>query len=127
MKVAKRRKGNVPMDLFDCGAVLFESQEGEEALRIECAVTPEGALEVMQESDGPLTSWCFEESPHRIEVVVEPMEAERLLEYYHLDEPRQLPAVLRLEYTGFDCFQRLRSLFKRLAIPYVVFETEMTR
>ena len=69
MKVAKRRKGNVPMDLFDCGAVLFESQEGEEALRIECAVTPEGALEVMQESDGPLTSWCFEESPHRIEVV----------------------------------------------------------
>ncbi len=127
MKVAKRRKGSVPMDLFDCGAILYESQEGEEALRIECAVTSEGALEVMQESDGPLTSWCFEESPHRIEVVVEPMEAERLLEYYHLDELRQLPAVLRLEYTGFDSFQRLRALFKRLAILFDVFEAEIVR
>lgn len=115
------------MDLFDCGAILYESQVGEEALRIECAVTSEGALEVMQESDGPLTSWCFEESPHRIEVVVEPMEAERLLEYYHLDELRQLPAVLRLEYTGFDSFQRLRALFKRLAILYDVFEAEIVR
>lgn len=55
------------------------------------------------------------------------MEAERLLEYYHLDELRQLPAVLRLEYTGFDSFQRLRALFKRLAILYDVFEAEIVR
>lgn len=43
------------LDLFDCGAMLFESDQDEEVLRIECAMTPEGALEVMQESDGPLT------------------------------------------------------------------------
>lgn len=115
------------MDLFDCGAILYESQEGEEDLRIECAVTPEGALGVMQESAGPLTSWCFEESPHRIEAAVGPMEAERLLDYFHLDGAWQLPAVLRLEYTGPDCFQRLRSLFRGLAIPYAVFETEIAR
>lgn len=115
------------MDLFDCGAVLYESQEDEEDLRIECAITPEGALEVLQESDGPLTSWCFEESPHRVEALVEPLDVERLLEYYHLDEARQLPAVLCLEYTGFDCFLRLRTLLRRLTIPYTVFEAAIAR
>ncbi len=34
------------LDVFDCGAVLFESAEDEEALRIECAVTQEGSLRV---------------------------------------------------------------------------------
>lgn len=38
------------MDLFDCGAVLYESQEDEEDLRIECAITPEGALEVCRKA-----------------------------------------------------------------------------
>lgn len=108
------------LDLFDCGAVLFESDQDEEALRIECAMTPEGALEVMQESDGPLTEWCFEETPHRIEAVVEPAELDALMEYFHVDEPYQLPAILRLEYTGYDCFLRLRALLRRLAVPYTV-------
>lgn len=115
------------MDLFDCGAVLFESKEDEEDLRIECAVTPEGALEIMQESDGPLTAWCFEESPHRIEATVDPVEVERLLEYFHLDAPQHLPAVLRLEYTGCDCFQQVRALMRRLGIPYEVREERVTR
>ncbi|MDO4437675.1 MAG: hypothetical protein Q4B77_06995 [Coriobacteriaceae bacterium] len=115
------------MELFDCGAVLFESREGEESLRIECAVTPEGALEVLQESDGPLTSWCFEESPHRIEALVEPLDLKGLMEYLHADDPRQLPAILRFEYTGYDCFMRLRGLLKRLGVPYTVFEAAIVR
>lgn len=115
------------LELFDYGAVLFESREGEEALRVECVVTPEGALEVMQESDGPLTEWCFEESLHRVEAVVEPLELEGLMEYFHVDEPRQLPAILRFEYTGFDCFKRLRGLLRRLEIPYVVHEAVIAR
>lgn len=110
------------MELFECGAVLYESAEDEEGLRIDCVVTEEGALGIMQESDGPLTMWCFEESPHRIETMVEPSDVGRLLEYFHLDGPRELPLVLRLEYTGYDSFCRIRALFRRLDIPYVVHE-----
>ena len=115
------------LDLFDCGAVLFESGEGEEGLRVECAVTPEGALSIVQVSEGPLSAWCFEESPHRIEVMVEPMEVERLMEYFHIDEPGQLPAVLRMEYTGYDCCQRIRALLRHLGISYDVEENEVVR
>lgn len=115
------------LDLFDCGAMLFESDQDEEVLRIECAMTLEGALEVMQESDGPLTEWCFEETPHRIEAVVEPAELDALMEYFHVDEPYQLPAILRLEYTGYDCFLRLRALLRRLAVPYTVLEAAIAR
>jgi len=110
------------LDVFDCGAVLFESGEDEEAMRVECAITSEGALGIMQESDGPLTEWCFEESPHRIEVTVPPAGVLGLLDYYHVDEAHMLPAVLRLEYTGYNCFRRIRNLMKRLEIPYEVFE-----
>lgn len=117
----------MPMDVFDCGVVLFDSQEDEEDLRVECVVTPEGALEILQESDGPITWWCFEESPHRIEAVVEPMGLEALMGYFHVDEPWQLPAILRLEYTGYDCFSRIRALLRRLVVPYAVYEAPIAR
>ncbi|EJW91392.1 hypothetical protein EVA_20500, partial [gut metagenome] len=29
---------------------------------------------------------------------------------------------LRLEYTGYDCFQQIRALMRRLGIPYEVRE-----
>lgn len=115
------------LDVFDCGAVLYESDEGEEGLRVECAVTPEGALEIVQLSDGPLTAWCFEETPHKIEVAVDPMEVDRLLEYFHIDDVSQLPAMLRMEYTGYDCSQRIRKLMKRLGIAYQVTENQIVR
>ena len=56
------------MDVFDSGAVLFASEEEGEHLRIECAVTSEGSLRIVQESSGPLTQWSFRESPHTVEV-----------------------------------------------------------
>ncbi len=115
------------LDVFDCGAVLFESAEDEEALRIECAVTQEGSLRVLQESDGPLTAWCFEETPHRIEAEVSPEGVRDLLAYFHVDETRLLPLVLRMEYTGYNCFHRLRALMRSLEIPYVIYENALAR
>lgn len=114
-------------DLFGCGAVLFESDADEECLRIECAVTPEGELDVLQESAGPLTEWCFEDSPHRIETVVDAISTAELLDYFHLDSARQLPAVLRLEYTGYNCGRLIRDLMNRLEIPYRVIEEPILR
>lgn len=115
------------MDLFECGAVLFESDEDGETLRIECAVTGEGGLDFLQESEGPLTEWSFEETPHRIEVSVPPIGAMNLATYFHLDMVTQLPAVLRLEYVGYDCFIRIRALMRRLEIPYCVVEAPIVR
>lgn len=115
------------LDVFDCGAVLFESGDEEEALRIECAVTQDGKLEIIQESDGPLTQWCFEESPHRLEVEVSRINVQGLLDYFHLDEVRMLPAVLRMEYTGYNCFARIRKLMRNLEIPYNVLEHDIVR
>lgn len=114
-------------DLFGAETVLFESEEGGESLRIECAATEEGGLALMQESDGPLTRWCFEESPHRIETEVAADGACGLLEYFHLDDAEQLPAVLRMQYVGYDCGQRIRALMRRLEIPYRVIENVVER
>ena len=114
-------------DLFECGAVLFESDADEEGLRIECAVTSEGELRVLQESEGPLSEWCFEESPHRIETVADADAAAGLLEYFHLNVAHQLPAVLRMEYTGYDCARQIRALMKRLELPYDVIEAPILR
>lgn len=118
----RREKGARDMDVFDCGVVLFESGERGEGLRVGCAITPEGALEIVQESDGPLAKWCFEETPHCIGVVVGPADVSRLLEYFRLDNVQQLPPVLRLEFTGYGCFDRLRTLMKGLTISCEVHE-----
>ncbi len=53
------------MDVFDCGVMLFESQEDEEDLRV--------------------------------------------------------------EYTGYDCFSRIRALLRRLVVPYAVYEAPIAR
>ena len=47
--------------------LLFESEEDEEALCISCRATKEGGLVIHQMSEGELTAWCFEESPHEVE------------------------------------------------------------
>lgn len=108
-------------------AVLFESAGEDEALRIECAITREGGLVILQESDGPLTRWCFEESPHRIEVDVLPDQAKGLLAYFHLEDVAQLPPVLRLAYLGYDSGLRIRGLMRRLGVSYRVIENPIER
>ena len=104
------------MDVFDCGAVLFESGEDEEALRVECVVTGDGELRVLQQSDGPLTAWSFDETPHRVELAVDPAGVRVLCAYFHVDGPSYLPAVLRMEYTGHDCLRRIRDLCEHLEL-----------
>ena len=55
------------MELFDDRVVLFESDEGGEYLLVTCEPSGMGGLVVRQTSEGPLTQWCFEESPHVVE------------------------------------------------------------
>lgn len=108
-------------------AVLFQSDADEEALRIECVLTGDGGMAVLQESDGPLTSWCFEETPHRVETILEPDAVCGLLEYFHLDDLEQLPAMLRMEYVGYDAGMRIRELARRLGLNYLVREHVIAR
>ena len=58
------------MELFDERVVLFESDEGGEYLLVTCEPSGMGGLVVRQTSEGPLTQWCFEESPHVVETFV---------------------------------------------------------
>ncbi len=120
------RKGTA-MDVFDSGAVLFASEEEGESLTVECAMTEDGRLRIVQASAGPLTKWSFRESPHTVEAIADPSGVEGLLEYFHLDAPHQLPAVLRLEYTGYDCFSDLCGLMRRLGISYEIKEAPIAR
>ena len=58
------------MELFDERVVLFQSDEGGEHLLVTCEPSGMGGLVVRQTSEGPLTQWCFEESPHVVETFV---------------------------------------------------------
>lgn len=58
------------MELFDDRVVLFESDEGGEYLLVTCEPSGMGGLVLRQTSEGPLTQWCFEESPHVVETFV---------------------------------------------------------
>ena len=115
------------MDVFDQAVTLFESGEDEEHLVVECTMTQEGELLILQESAGPLTAWCFEESPHRIEVVAGPDAVEGLAGFFKADEPRQLPALLRFECAGYDASWQVRSLMRRLGLGYQVIEQPVVR
>ncbi len=115
------------MDVFDSGAVLFASEEEGERLEVRCSVTSEGSLRIIQESSGPLTQWSFRESPHTVEAMVNPAGVREFLDYFHLDAAYQLPAVLRLEYTGYECLSSLCDLMRRLGIPYGIKEAAIVR
>lgn len=57
------------MELFDERVVMFESDEGGEYLLVTCEPSGMGGLVVRQTSEGPLTRWCYEESPHVVETL----------------------------------------------------------
>lgn len=108
-------------------AVLYEAADDGERLRVECVVTDEGGLAIMQESEGPLTSFCFEESPHRIETEVPARGVRDLLEYFHLGAVAELPALLRMHYTGYDCARNIRRMMRGIEVPYIVYENVPAR
>ena len=115
------------VDIFDCNVVLFQSEDDEEGLLVECTVTPDGGLAVLQESAGPLTAWCFDESPHRIELHAGPDAVAGLLEHFRLEGAWQLPFALRFECPGYDSCLRVRDLLKGLGLAYRVVEAPVVR
>ena len=70
------------MELFDERVVLFQSDEGGEHLLVTCEPSGMGGLVVRQTSEGPLTQWCYEESPHVVETFVA-HEALVVLEHFY--------------------------------------------
>ena len=105
--------------------LLFESEEDEETLRISCRATKEGGLVIHQMSEGELTAWCFEESPHEVEVTVSPRAIAPMLEY--LQDVQQLSNLLAAAYSGYDASIRIRALMRRLGVAYGVSERPIIR
>ena len=115
------------MELFDQNVVLFKNAEDEEGLEVSCAITNDGGMVLLQESCGPFTEWSFDDAVHRIEVAVGPREVCALMAYFHVDRADQLPLVLRMEYTGYDCCQQIRQLMQHLGLSYQVSEDRVVR
>ncbi|MBY4797547.1 hypothetical protein K6V98_04150 [Collinsella sp. AGMB00827] len=115
------------MQVFQEVAVLFESSEDGESLRIDCAMTREGGLQIMRVSEGPLTQWCFEESPHPVTTLVDPAGTSSLMEFVQADLSPQLPAVLASEFTGVEADADIRAFLRRLNIGYEVKEPPIVR
>lgn len=115
------------MRKVDAGALLFESREDEEKLRITCAVTREGELLVKQVSDGDLTMWCFEESPHEVTVRVAATDVRPLEERFHVEGAAQLVAALAAAYSGYDASMRIRDAMRHLGVSYRVEERPIVR
>lgn len=109
------------------GALLFESEPDEERLRIEVRMLADGGMVIHQESEGDLTLWCFEESPHRVDTVLGHEAVRGLAEYFHVDTPEQLVEVLVMEFCGYDAAVRVRRLLKRLELAYEVHEHPVVR
>lgn len=108
-------------------AMLFENEPDEERLKIEASLLGDGSLLIHQESEGDLTRWCFEESPHTVDTLVSAPEVRGLGEYFHVETSEQVLEVLVMEFTGYDAGVRIRELLKRLELPYEVREQTIVR
>ncbi|MDY2777278.1 MAG: hypothetical protein SOU51_02725 [Collinsella sp.] len=114
------------MGLETRGSVLFEMGGRGEAMRVECAVTSDGELLVMQESAGTWTECCFGRFAHREELRFDAKSVATLLEHFSIDEVGQLPAMLRVECGNLGAFLRISDLAHRLGASYRVTEGEGT-
>ena len=108
-------------------AMLFENEPDEERLKIEASLLGDGSLLIHQESEGDLTRWCFEDSPHTVDTLVAAPAVRGLGEYFHVDTPEQVLEVLVMGFTGYDAGVRVRELLKRLELPYEVHEQAIVR
>ena len=109
------------MELFDDRVVLFESDEGGEYLLVTCEPSGMGGLVVRQTSGGPLTQWCFEESPHVVETFV------ALEHFYGVRTSNQVARMLSISFADYDCAQRVRSLLRELDAKFDVIEKPIDR
>ena len=115
------------MDLFDERVVLFESDEGGEHLLVTCEPSGMGGLVVRQTSDGPLTQWCFEESPHVVETFVTHEGLATLERFYGVGTSNQVARMLSISFAEYDYAQRVRSLLKELGVGFDVVEKPIDR
>ena len=107
------------MELFDERVVLFQSDEGGEHLLVTCEPSGMGGLVVRQTSEGPLTQWCYEESPHEALVVLE--------HFYGVRTSNQVARMLGISFADYDCAQRVRSLLGELDAKFDVVEKPIDR
>ena len=115
------------MELFDERVVMFESDEGGEYLLVTCEPSGMGGLVVRQMSEGPLTQWCYEESPHVVETFV-PREGLAALEhFYGIGTSNQVARMLSISFADYDCAQRVRSLLGELGAGFDVIEKPIDR
>lgn len=115
------------MDLFDERVVLFESDEGGERLAVTCEPSGMGGLVVRQTSEGPLTQWCFEESPHVVETFVTHEGLVALEQFYGVGTSNQVARMLSISFADYDCAQRVRSLLRELGAGFDVVEKPINR
>ena len=115
------------MELFDDRVVLFESDEGGEYLLVTCEPSGMGGLVVRQTSEGPLTQWCFEESPHVVETFVSLEGLVALERFYGVGTSNQVARLLSISFADYDCAQRVRSLLRELGVEFDVVERPIDR
>ena len=115
------------MELFDERVVLFESEDEGERLLVTCEPNGSGGLLVRQESSGPLTRFCFEESPHVVETMISHDGLKALQTFYDVDTAVQVARMLSISFADYDCAQRIRSLLGELGAPYDVIERPIVR
>lgn len=115
------------MELFDERVVLFESDEGGERLAVTCEPSGMGGLVVRQTSEGPLTQWCFEESPHVVETFVTHEGLVALEQFYGVGTSNQVARMLSISFADYGCAQRVRSLLRELGAGFDVVEKSIDR
>lgn len=108
-------------------AKLFEADEDGERVSIVCGLDDTGGLRVHQVSEGPMTQWCYEESPHTVDVSVDAAGLDRVAQHLQVERAEQVPAALQVAYAGLDGSQRVRELLRELGVPYQVDEASVRR
>ena len=86
-----------------------------------------GGLVVRQTSEGPLTQWCFEESPHVVETFVTHEGLVALEQFYGVGTSNQVARMLSISFADYDCAQRVRSLLRELDAKFDVIEKPIDR
>lgn len=115
------------MELFDERVVLFESDEGGEYLLVTCESSCMGGLVVRQTSEGPLTQWCFEESPHAVETFVSHEGLAALERFYGVGTSGKVAHMLSVSFADYDCAHRVRLLLRELDAGFDVVERPIDR
>ena len=115
------------MELFDTRVTLFESIEEDEHLLVTAESTGVGGLLIRQMSEGDLTRFCFEESPHVVETFVSPKGVRTLENFFDVTDSNQVVRMLGISFADYDCAQRVRALLCELGVSFEVLEHAVDR